>query len=241
MTRLQFEQVQHSFGKSLAVQDISFQLNHKEILTIIGPNGAGKSTILRLALGIYQPTAGKIIRAKDTRVGYMPQKLAIDPTLPLTVGRFMRLNQRVSKSEAMNSLARTDVSHLWRDSVQDLSGGELQRVLLARAAVRKPNLLVLDEPVQGVDYRGEAALYELISQLRDELDSAILMVSHDLHVVMASSDNVLCVNGHICCHGHPDQVGDHPEYVSLFGQREANALGVYVHDHDHDHDCGGQH
>ncbi|WP_119394691.1 zinc ABC transporter ATP-binding protein ZnuC [Salinibius halmophilus] len=241
MTRLQFEHVQHRFGSALAVQDISFSLNNEEILTIIGPNGAGKSTILRLALGIYQPTAGRIQLAADTHIGYMPQKLAIDPTLPLTVGRFMQLNHKVSQKDARIALARTEVEHLWRDSVQDLSGGELQRVLLARAAVRKPNLLVLDEPVQGVDYRGEAALYELISQLRDELKSAVLMVSHDLHVVMASSDNVLCVNGHICCHGHPDQVSDHPEYVSLFGKREAQALGVYVHDHDHDHDCGGQH
>lgn len=241
MTRLKFNQVEHRFGQAIALENISFTLNHKEILTIIGPNGAGKSTILRLALGIYQPTAGTISRAPDTRVGYMPQKLAIDPTLPLTVDRFMQMNQKISKQAANDALARTEVAHLAKASVQALSGGELQRVLLARAAARKPNLLVLDEPVQGVDYRGEAALYELISQLRDELNSAILMVSHDLHVVMGSSDNVLCVNGHICCHGHPDHVGDHPDYVSLFGQRQANALGLYVHDHDHDHDCGGHH
>ncbi|MCC0016983.1 MAG: zinc ABC transporter ATP-binding protein ZnuC [Rhodobiaceae bacterium] len=224
-----------SRGERWLVRGVSFAIERGEIVTLIGPNGSGKSTSVKMALGILAPDEGTARRIDGLRVGYVPQKLAVDWTLPLTVSRFMSLTGPVAAAEATQALAETGIAHLAGAAMRDLSGGEFQRALLARAICRKPDLLVLDEPVQGVDFNGEIALYELISKLRDRLGCAILMVSHDLHVVMAATDRVICLNGHVCCHGTPRAVAEDPAYRKLFGDRPIEALAIYQHHHDHTH------
>ncbi|MCK5933624.1 MAG: metal ABC transporter ATP-binding protein [Fulvimarina manganoxydans] len=217
------------------VRGITFSIAPGEIVTLIGPNGAGKSTSAKLALGILKPDEGEARKRRNLTVGYVPQKLAIDWTLPLDVARFMRLTGRVDSKRIEAAMAETGVSHLASAEVRSLSGGEFQRVLLARAIARKPDLLVLDEPVQGVDFGGEVALYEMIRRVRDDMGCGVLLISHDLHVVMAATDRVVCLNGHVCCEGSPRAVAATPEYRRLFGDRAAEALAVYEHDHDHVH------
>ncbi len=223
-----------------SVRHVGFSLSRGEIVTLIGPNGSGKSTTAKLALGILQPSEGEVHRPSGVRVGYVPQKLVIDWSLPLTVDRLMRLTGPCSRKDADSALSQTGVEHLGKSQVQQLSGGELQRVLLARAIARKPDLLVLDEPVQGVDFTGEIALYDLISSIRDELDCGVLLVSHDLHLVMAATDRVICLNGHVCCEGHPRAVAGSEAYRQLFGTRAAQTLAVYEHNHDHVHLADGR-
>ncbi len=217
------------------VRGIGLSIDKGEIVTLIGPNGSGKSTTAKMALGILKPDEGKAERRPGLTVSYVPQKVAIDWTLPLTVGRFMRLTGHVSRAQAERALEATGVSHLGPAEVRTLSGGEFQRVLLARAVARKPDLLVLDEPVQGVDFSSEIALYELIKRIRDDLHCGVLLISHDLHVVMAATDRVICLNGHVCCSGTPTAVASSPEYKALFGARAASTLAVYEHHHDHTH------
>ena len=207
-------------------------------MTVVGPNGAGKTTLLRVALGLQKPTSGKIERARDITIGYMPQKLHIDPTFPITVRRFLALAKSKSKTKFETLLADVGAAHVIDSSLQTLSGGELQRVLMARALMREPNILVLDEPVQGVDVQGQIELYELISRIRDERGCAILMVSHDLHLVMSSTDRVLCLNRHICCSGTPEVVVGDPAYTELFGPHAASHLAVYIHEKGMQHDQG---
>jgi zinc transport system ATP-binding protein len=221
------------------LESVDITLLPGEITTIIGPNGAGKTTLLKLLLGLLRPTEGEIRRRPGLRVGYMPQRLQIDPVLPITVSRLMTLTVRRSRSDVEAALSETGVSHLATAPAQSLSGGELQRVLLARALLADPDLLVLDEPVQGVDFAGEAALYDLIGGLRRRRGCGAVMVSHDLHVVMAATDRVLCLNRHVCCAGTAEAVGQSPEFVRLFGPRAAEALAVYTHHHDHDHTPSG--
>ncbi|MEM6903461.1 MAG: metal ABC transporter ATP-binding protein [Pseudomonadota bacterium] len=218
------------------IHDIDIGVEPGEVVTVIGPNGAGKTTMLRALLGLVKPDAGRIQRQPDLTIGYVPQKIAIDPTLPLTVRRLMTLIRPADTAMIEAVLAETEISHLIDRPVQALSGGETQRVLLARALLHRPKLLVLDEPVQGVDYAGEAALYELIGAQRQKLGCGILMVSHDLHVVMASTNRVVCLNSHICCSGPPLEVKANPEYHRLFGDRVREAYAVYQHAHDHQHD-----
>lgn len=217
------------------VRGISMSVDPAEIVTLIGPNGSGKSTTAKMALGLLPPDEGASVRRQSLRISYVPQKLTVDWTLPLTVERFMRLTGRVSKGEAASAMEATGCDHLAKSELRTLSGGEFQRVLLARAMARKPDLLVLDEPVQGVDFTGEIALYDLISQIRDELNCGVLLISHDLHVVMAATDRVICLNGHMCCSGTPTAVASSPEYKALFGARAASTLAVYEHQHDHTH------
>ncbi len=217
------------------VRGVSCTVDPGEIVTLIGPNGSGKSTTAKMALGILAPDEGSSDRRQGLRIAYVPQSLAIDWTLPLAVDRFMRLTGPVSRTEAAQALAATGVGHLARAEVRTLSGGEFQRVLLARAIARKPDLLVLDEPVQGVDFTGEIALYELIKSIRDRLNCGVLLISHDLHVVMAATDRVICLNGHVCCSGTPTAVAASAEYKALFGARAASTLAVYEHNHDHTH------
>ena len=217
------------------VEGVDLAIRRGEIVTMIGPNGSGKSTTAKLVTGVLKPTAGTVSRRPGLRIGYVPQKLAIDWTMPLTVRRLMTLTGSYGADEIAAALAATGVSHLADAEVQHLSGGEFQRALLARAMIRRPDLLVLDEPVQGVDFSGEVALYDLIGQIRDETQCGILLISHDLHVVMAATDTVICLNGHVCCRGTPDSVARSPEYLSLFGARAASALAVYQHHHDHTH------
>jgi len=217
------------------VEGIDLTIHRGEIVTLIGPNGSGKSTTAKLLTGVLRPDAGSVTRLPGLRVGYVPQKLAIDWTLPLTVDRLMTLTGRHARAEVQQALEAVGIAHLARAEVQHLSGGEFQRALLARAMIRRPDLLVLDEPVQGVDFSGEVALYDLIGRIRDETGCGVLLISHDLHVVMAATDTVLCLNGHVCCRGTPDSVARSPEYLALFGARAASTLAIYQHHHDHTH------
>ncbi|SHM78178.1 zinc transport system ATP-binding protein [Roseibium suaedae] len=245
-----------SSGGRWLVRGVDLSVSPGEIVTLIGPNGSGKSTSAKMALGILTPSEGKAERKRGLKVGYVPQKLLVDWTLPLTVRRFMALTVKLSDAQIHAALERTGAAHLMRAEVRHLSGGELQRVLLARAIAVSPDLLVLDEPVQGVDYSGEIAIYELISRLRTELGCGVLMISHDLHVVMAATDQVICLNGHVCCRGTPSAVSQSPAFLQLFGHRAGAGIAVYQHHHDHVHlpdgrvrhadgtvseDCAGEH
>ncbi len=222
-------------GEVEVLHDISLSVQPGEIVTIVGPNGSGKSTLLRALLGIVPLASGRLTRAPGLRIGYMPQKLALDRSLPMTVRRFLSLPVRVDDRRAAAALAQVGLADLGAHPMQGLSGGQLQRVLLARALLSRPQILVLDEPTQGLDQSGEAAFYRLIEEVRRESGAAVLMVSHDLHVVMAASDRVICLNGHICCEGTPAVVSTAPEYRALFGLGTQGALALYRHVHDHDH------
>jgi zinc transport system ATP-binding protein len=206
-----------------------------EIVTLVGPNGSGKSTLLRALLGALVPLSGAVIRRPGLRIGYVPQKLAVDATMPLAVARFLSLPRRRSAADIAAALARTGAEELAQRQVARLSGGQLQRVLLARALLGKPDILILDEPTQGLDQPGEAAFYRLIEEVRRETGAAVLMVSHDLHVVMSASDRVICLNHHVCCEGTPSHVSAAPEYRALFGAGTGGALALYRHAHDHLH------
>ena len=225
-------------GRTL-VSGVDLTIARGEIVTLIGPNGSGKSTTAKLATGVLKPSMGSVTRKPGLRIGYVPQKLSIDWTLPLTVERLMTLTGRHAPAEIEAALEAVGARRLLKAAVQELSGGEFQRVLFARAMIRKPDLLVLDEPVQGVDFSGEVALYELVRQIRDTTQSGILMISHDLHVVMAETDMVICLNGHVCCRGTPSAVKRSPQYRKLFGERAAGSLAIYQHHHDHEHDADG--
>ena len=222
------------------VRNVSFDLAQGEILTLIGPNGSGKSTTAKMALGILAPDEGASNKRNNLKIRYVPQKVSIDWTVPLKVRRLMSLTGRVSKTEADRAMTLTGTLHLANSEVRTLSGGEFQRVLLARAIAFKPDLLVLDEPVQGVDFNGEIEMYELIRKIRDELQCGVLLISHDLHIVMAATDRVICLNGHVCCSGSPMKVAVSPEYKELFGARAASGLALYEHHHDHQHLSNGE-
>ncbi|MBM7422053.1 zinc ABC transporter ATP-binding protein ZnuC [Spongiibacter marinus] len=236
---LQLEKVSLSLRQQTLLSEIDLNLARREIMTIIGPNGAGKSTLLRIALGLQRPDSGTVTRAPGLRIGYMPQRLSINPLMPISVSRFLRMSQQ-RRCSIKQALSRTGIAHLADRPLHDISGGETQRVLLSRALLAEPELLVLDEPAQGVDITGQTELYELIGELRDQLGCAVLMVSHDLHWVMAQTDTVICLNQHVCCHGHPETVSNDPAYLSLFGRRHAEAIALYQHDHDHRHDMHGE-
>jgi zinc transport system ATP-binding protein len=224
------------YGKVDALRDVDFSIEPGEIVTIVGPNGSGKSTFLRSLIGAIRPSKGTLLRSPDLKIGYVPQKLEIDPTLPMTVKRFLSLPKRRSTADLAEALNDADVPALADRQMVDLSGGQFQRVLLARALLNKPNLLILDEATQGLDQTGSASFYKQIEDLRTTLGCAILMVSHELHVVMSASDRVICLNGHVCCHGTPDIVASAPEYRALFGTGSGGALALYRHEHNHHHD-----
>ncbi len=227
------------------LHDISLELQKDSILTVIGPNGAGKSTLLRLLLGLQQADSGLVYRQDNLRIGYVPQKVTIDAQMPLSVRYFIQLGcvtdvRKDIQDRLYTVLEEVGARHVIDQPVQSLSGGEFQRVLLARALLREPKLLVLDEPAQGVDVNGQSQLYQLIDKLVEERGFGVLMVSHDLHLVMANTDKVLCLNQHICCSGHPEDVSKHPEYMNLFGDRvSTKSIGIYTHDHDHQHELDG--
>jgi zinc transport system ATP-binding protein len=221
------------------VRHVDISVSAGEIVTLIGPNGSGKSTTAKLILGLMAPDEGRVELARPLSIGYVPQKLRIEPTLPMTVRRLMTLTSAHPARDIERALDEVGVAARIDAAVDTLSGGEFQRVLLARAIIRRPALLVLDEPVQGVDYTGEIALYRLIGELRDRLGCGILLISHDLHLVMAATDRVLCLNGHVCCQGTPQLVASDPEYRKLFGTRAAETLAVYHHHHDHHHHADG--
>ncbi|MDT8854607.1 metal ABC transporter ATP-binding protein [Paracoccaceae bacterium Fryx2] len=223
------------------LQGVSLSVAPGEIVTLIGPNGSGKSTLLRALLGIVPLACGRVSRKAGLRIGYVPQRLQIDRSLPLTAGRFLSLPERRNAADTAAALARVGVPDVAGRPLLALSGGQFQRVLLARALLVAPDLLILDEPTQGLDQPGEAAFYRLIAEVRQETGAGVLMVSHDLHVVMAASDRVICLNGHVCCEGTPRVVSNAPEYRALFGLGTQGALALYQHQHDHDHDHGHGH
>ena len=224
------------FGGEPVLSDVSLTIEPGEIVTILGPNGSGKSTLLRALLGILPLAMGSVTRKPGLRLGYVPQKLSIDRSMPMTVRRFLSLPVRLGDVEATAALARVGLPGLEARQMAGLSGGQFQRVLLARALLSAPQLLILDEPTQGLDQPGEAGFYRLIEEVRQQTGAAILMVSHDLHVVMAASDRVICLNGHICCQGSPVVVSNAPEYRALFGLGSQGALALYQHQHDHSHE-----
>ena len=225
----------------ILLQHVDLDLWPGEIVTLIGPNGAGKTTLVKALLGLEPIDHGKILKRRDVTIGYIPQKFDVDPALPLTVQRFLALGLSLPHGGNKISAALKEVGaeHVLTRQLHQVSGGELQRVLLARALLRAPHVLILDEPTQGVDLAGEVELYDLISQLRERYGMSILMVSHDLHTVMARSNRVICLNRHVCCSGVPDTVSKHPEYERLFGAAAAKSIAIYRHHHDHDHDLSG--
>ena len=245
MKLIEIEGIGIRLGGNTVLYDVTFGVETGEIVTIVGPNGSGKSTLLRIIIGALEPTSGSIHKRKDLRISYVPQRLHIDPTLPMTVGRFLGLPRRVSAKQVSDALKQTDLPQLANRQMSGLSGGQFQRVLLARALLDRPEFLILDEPTQGLDQPGSVAFYQMIEDVRKELGCGVLMVSHDLHVVMSASDRVICLNKHICCQGEPEQVASAPEYRVLFGEGTKGALALYRHhhgqNHDHDHDHNHSH
>ncbi|MGI9286417.1 MAG: zinc ABC transporter ATP-binding protein ZnuC [Pseudomonadales bacterium] len=235
---LELKKVSIALSGREIVRDVSFNVAAGQIVTLIGPNGAGKTTLVRAVLGLCDIRCGDIHTRPGLRVGYMPQRLHINAHMPLPVLQFLQLGG-APREQVLTSLRETGIERLQAAAMQDVSGGELQRILLARALLRDPQLLVLDEPVQGVDLGGQTELYDLITKVRNEHGCGVLMVSHDLQLVMATTDTVICLNHHVCCHGHPDHVSNDPAFIELFGAQYAQKLAVYHHHHDHDHDIHG--
>jgi zinc transport system ATP-binding protein len=221
------------------LENVDIAVHAGEIVTIIGPNGAGKTTLARLLLGLVKPTQGVVKRQSGLRVGYVPQRFPIDPAIPIDVRRFLTLGVRATQPAIKSVLQEVGATHLIDQQIATLSGGEFQRVCFARALIGMPCLLVLDEPAQADDYAGEIQLYELIAEIRDRRRCGILLISHDLHVVLGASDRVICISGHVCCEGVPDNVASHPEYMRLFGREAGQAVAIYRHQHDHRHDLSG--
>ena len=220
------------------VRGVSFEINQGQIITLIGPNGSGKTTTAKMILNILNTDEGLVI-GNTKKMAYVPQKINIDWTMPLRVIDFMKITSSLNKTEITESLNMTGVDKLLYNQIHSLSGGEFQRVLIARAIAKKPDLLVLDEPVQGVDFNGEIALYNLIKEISVNLNCGILLISHDMHFVMSTTDHVICLNGHICCSGSPSNVVKNPEYIKLFGQHNSETLSYYQHQHDHSHNHDG--
>ena len=242
---LSAEKIRLVKGSKVILQDVSLQIQQQEIITLIGPNGAGKTSLIRILLGLQKADAGEINKIEKLRIGYVPQTISVPQVMPLRVRDFLTLAAKVlfssnnsSDEQVQTVLEELEIKYLFDASMQGLSGGELQRVLLARALLKNPQLLILDEPAAGMDVIGQQKLYDTIKNIRDNHACGILMVSHDLHLVMAATDRVICLNTHVCCTGHPDDVSEHPEYLKLFGSA-LSGLALYSHHHDHEHDMRG--
>lgn len=237
MTQLiSLDRVSVELNQQKILDNVSFTISTNQIVTLLGPNGAGKSTLVKVILGLTPYSSGIINRSDNLTIGYVPQSIKLNPTLPITVKRFMRLNKRLNNDDILKVLTMVKAEYLIDKSMHQLSGGELQRVLLAQALAKRPQLLILDEPTQGVDVNGQVLLYDLIINAKNEFNCGVLMVSHDLHIVMAKTDEVICLNHHVCCSGTPAIVSNDPEFISLFGQHGASQIAVYKHHHNHQHD-----
>ena len=236
MSLVQVEGLSVRYGARTALSRVSLRVEPSEIVTIVGPNGSGKTSLLRAIIGAIKPFQGRVVQADSLKIGYVPQKLHIDETLPITVSRFLKLSGGVTAADIDYTLTQAGVPELEKAQLSQLSGGQFQRVLLARALIGKPDLLLLDEATQGLDQRGSASFYQQIETVRQNTGCAVLMISHELHVVMSASDRVICLNGHVCCEGTPAVVASAPEYRALFGTGTGGALALYRHEHDHSHD-----
>ena len=240
MTLISIEDLSVRYGAKTVLRHVGLSVEPGEIVTIVGPNGSGKTSLFRAIIGAAEPAAGKIKIKPGIRIGYVPQRLHVDPTLPMTVERFMRLAERVRRRDCATALDAAGIPDLLKRQMSQLSVGQFQRVLLARALINRPEILLLDEATQGLDQPGSAAFYRQIETVRAETGCAVLMISHELHVVMSASDRVVCLNGHVCCEGTPAVVASAPEYRALFGSGTGGALALYRHDHDHDHMHGNE-
>jgi zinc transport system ATP-binding protein len=223
------------YGSNIVLRDVSLSIEEGEIITIVGPNGSGKTSLVKTIIGAMSPFQGSVSLKKNLRIGYIPQRINIDQTLPMTVQRFLNLTHKISKNECLSVLRTAGVPDLLQNQMSNLSGGQFQKVLLARALQGSPDILILDEASQGLDQAGSAAFYKQIESVRNEKGCAVLMISHELHVVMSASDKVICMNGHICCSGEPEAVANMPEYHGLFGAGTEGTLALYRHNHDHSH------
>lgn len=240
-TLVELQQVSVQFGERKVLDKVSLSIKKGEITTLIGPNGAGKSTLVKVLLGLQDQYQGTVTKVNNIKIGYVPQKLKLNDSLPLNVKRFMKLAGKYSIQELREALNLVGAEHLIKASMHSLSGGECQRVLLARALLQRPDLLVLDEPAQGVDVQGQIDLYDLIDTIRHRFQCAVFMVSHDLHLVMAKTDDVICLRHHVCCSGAPAVITKHPSYIALFGAAKSESLAFYHHQHDHHHhDLAGE-
>ncbi len=235
MSLIQVENLSVRYGARTALSRVSLRVEPSEIVTIVGPNGSGKTSLLRAIIGAIKPLQGRVLQASGLKIGYVPQKLHIDETLPITVSRFLKLPGGVTAADIDYALTQAGVPELEKAQLSQLSGGQFQRVLLARALIGKPDLLLLDEATQGLDQRGSASFYQQIETVRQDTGCAVLMISHELHVVMSASDRVICLNGHVCCEGTPAVVASAPEYRALFGTGTGGALALYRHEHNHHH------
>ncbi|MEL6684979.1 MAG: metal ABC transporter ATP-binding protein [Pseudomonadota bacterium] len=236
MSLIDVKNLDVAYGANTVLRNVAIHVDPGEIVTIVGPNGSGKTSLLRAIIGATEVVRGDVTLRLGLKIGYVPQRLHIDPTLPITVSRFMQLTDKVSKSACKAALDAAGVPDLLHRQMSALSGGQFQRVLLARALINQPDVLLLDEATQGLDQRGSAAFYQQIEKVRAETGCAVLMISHELHVVMSASDRVICLNGHVCCEGTPAVVASAPEYRALFGTGTGGALALYRHEHDHSHD-----
>ena len=236
MSLITVENLSVKYGTNFVLKKINLEIKSGEIVTIVGPNGSGKTSLIKAIIGAVQPADGKINLKSYLKIGYIPQRLNFDTTLPITVKRFMTLTEKVDKNTYISALETAGVPQILKSQMSSLSGGQFQRVLLARALIGAPEILILDEATQGLDQPGSAAFYRQIEQVRQNTGCAVLMISHDLHVVMSTSDRVVCLNGHVCCEGTPSAVVSTPEYQELFGAGTEGALALYRHDHDHIHE-----
>ena len=240
MNLVSTKKISVKYGSHVVLRDVSINVKAGEIVTIVGPNGSGKTALVKTIIGAIEPSSGSLSLKKDLRIGYIPQRLNIDRTLPMTVQRFLNLTQKVSSEDCQASLDTAGVSELLKMQMANLSGGQFQRVLLARALHGSPDILILDEPTQGLDQAGSADFYKQIEMVRNERGCSVLLISHELHVVMSASDKVICMNGHICCSGAPEAVAIMPEYHELFGVNTNGVLALYRHNHDHKHNINNE-
>ena len=225
-----------AYGKNKVLKDVNLTLSKNEIVTIVGPNGSGKTTLFKAIIGSIPIRSGKVVIKQNLKIGYVPQVLNIDRSLPLTVGRFLKLAKNRNEQGFLRAQQVLDSDDLLSSQISNLSAGQLQRVLLGHALMNEPDILLLDEATRGLDQPGSAAFYKKIEEIRDTTGCAILMISHDLHVVMSASNRVICLNGHVCCQGEPNSVASSPEYKALFGSKIDGTLALYQHDHNHSHD-----